>query len=271
MTERVTPPGSMGSGIATGPPPPAALACRQKNYLALSCPTRRGFQTPRPPGQVDCGKSCYPFQILYDDSGGSRALLTEAAGRNKPHGDSNRGKNRGPSHDGIVVAVARSRSHCLAAQSRFPAGFAFYPPPPRAGWTRFGRHHQRRLRACPTVALLGAAALPTLLEGTDPVVLFADTKKTAVPTTRGGWQEPLPSPGSSLARVMPVACEALRTGPHHAHTQPRPPFPRSARRPVGGLRRIGSVSIRLRRYNPADHYRKCKRSRRRHSERSLDE
>lgn len=101
------------------------------------------------------------------------------------------------SQDGIVVVVRDHLQAVLAqTQTPFPCHFAcLIHPRRRAGEHGFGVITASGESLPLTVTLLESLRrMPTLLEGTDPVVLgAADEEDALVPgTPRSDWQEPLP-------------------------------------------------------------------------------
>jgi hypothetical protein len=112
----------------------------------------------------------------------------------EPHSSDNR---RSGGQDGIVVVV-RDHLQTVLGQTRtpFPCRFAcLIHPRRRAGEHGFGVITAAGESLPLTVTLLESLRrMPTLLEGTDPVVLgAADEEDSLVPgNARADWQEPLP-------------------------------------------------------------------------------
>jgi hypothetical protein len=112
----------------------------------------------------------------------------------EPRPDENR---RSRSQDGIVVVVRDHLQNVLGhTRTPFPCRFAcLIHPRRRAGEHGFGVITAAGESLPLTVTLLESLRrMPTLLEGTDPVVLgAADEEDALVPgDSRADWQEPLP-------------------------------------------------------------------------------
>ena len=109
---------------------------------------------------------------------------------------------RSPAQDGMVIAVRDHLKTLLAnIPTPFPCHFAcFIHPRRRAGEHGFGTITLAGESLPLTVTLLESLRrMPTLLEGTDPVVVgAADEEDALVPgSPRAEWHEPLP-----VTRIM---------------------------------------------------------------------